>query len=62
MIAGFLTAVIWVVAFKARALDLYEMIPGFMAAFIATIGVSLATEADPEVMREYDEIARDKGG
>jgi sodium/proline symporter len=59
MVVGFLTAVIWVVAFKARALDLYEMIPGFIAAFIATIGVSLVTRTDPLVLREYDEVMRE---
>jgi sodium/proline symporter len=59
MVAGFLTAVIWVVAFKARALDLYEMIPGFIAAFLATIGVSLVTRTDPLVLREYDEVMRE---
>lgn len=51
-----MTAVVWVIAFKARAWDLYEMIPGFVAAFAVTIGVSLLTEPDPEVMAEYDEV------
>jgi Na+/proline symporter len=45
MIAGFLTAVIWVVSLKARFYDLYEMIPGFAAGFAATIIVSLLTRA-----------------
>jgi sodium/proline symporter len=56
MVAGFATAVVWVIMFKARALDLYEMVPGFVAAFAATIGVSLATEPDPEILAEYDEL------
>jgi hypothetical protein len=32
------------------------MVPGFVAAFAATIGVSLATEPDPEILAEYDEL------
>lgn len=56
MIAGFVTAVVWVIAFKARTWGLYEMIPGFVAAFAVTVGVSLLTEPDPEVMAEYDEV------
>ena len=43
MLAGFLTTVLWVAFFKARFFDLYEMIPGFVAAFAATATVSLAT-------------------
>lgn len=38
MVVGFLVTVIWVVAFKADFYDLYEMMPGFLAAFLA-IGV-----------------------
>lgn len=44
MIAGFLAAVIWVIAFKERYYDLYEMIPGFLVGFVVTIAVSLMTE------------------
>ena len=43
MAAGFLTAIVWVVAFKERVYDLYEMWPGFAAGFAATILVSIAT-------------------
>ena len=43
MVCGFLAAVVWVVAFKAQFYDLYEMWPGFLAGFAATIGVSLMT-------------------
>ena len=42
-VCGFLSAVVWVVAFKAQFYDLYEMWPGFVAGFAATIGVSLMT-------------------
>ena len=43
MVSGFLTAVLWVVLFKERFFELYEMIPGFAVGFAVTIGVSLAT-------------------
>ena len=43
MVVGFLTTVIWVVAFKADFYDLYEMIPGFLAAFLAIVVVSKVT-------------------
>ena len=43
MIAGFLTTVLWVLVFKERFYDLYEMLPGFAAGFAFTIGVSLLT-------------------
>ena len=43
MVVGFLTTVIWVVAFKADVYDLYEMIPGFLAAFLAIAVVSKVT-------------------
>ena len=51
MASGFLTAVLWVVLFKERFFDLYEMIPGFAVGFAAMIGVSLATSA-PEGAEE----------
>jgi sodium/proline symporter len=44
MIAGFLTAVLWVLLLKQHFYDLYEMIPGFAAGFAVTIGVSLFTK------------------
>ena len=43
MIAGFLTAVVWVVTFKESFYDLYEMWPGFAAGFAVTILVSAVT-------------------
>jgi sodium/proline symporter len=58
MVSGFLTAVIWVVAFKARALDLYEMIPGFLVAFVVTIGVSLVTEPPQGAAEELESVRR----
>lgn len=56
MVAGFATTVLWVVLFKERFWDLYEMIPGFAAGFLATVGVSLVTEADPEAQAELDDV------
>ena len=44
MIAGFLTAVLWVLLLKQHFYDLYEMIPGFAVGFAVTIGVSLFTK------------------
>ncbi len=40
MTGGFLTTVIWVLAFKAKTYDLYEMIPGFFVGLILTLLVS----------------------
>jgi sodium/proline symporter len=56
MIAGFLTAVIWVALLKSHFYDLYEMIPGFAAGFAATILVSLMTEPPEGAGEEMDEI------
>jgi Na+/proline symporter len=58
MVSGFLTAVIWVVAFKSRALDLYEMIPGFAVAFVVTIGVSLLTKPPEGAAEELESVRR----
>jgi len=43
MLGGFLTSVIWVLAFKDQAYGLYEAIPGFAAGFLLTWGVSRLT-------------------
>ena len=55
MVTGFAATVVWVLFFKERYWDLYEMIPGFAAGFLATIVVSLATRVDPEAVRELEE-------
>ena len=47
MIAGFATSIIWVEVFKVRTYDLYEAIPGFIAAFLATLLVSALTRDRP---------------
>jgi sodium/proline symporter len=56
MIAGFLATVLWVLFFKERFYDLYEMIPGFVVGFAATIGVSLFTRAPEGAGEEMDEL------
>lgn len=40
MLGGFLTSVIWVLAFKSQTYDLYEMIPGFVVGLALTTIVS----------------------
>jgi sodium/proline symporter len=40
MLGGFLTSVVWVQYFKAGAYGLYEAIPGFIVAAVATVVVS----------------------
>jgi Na+/proline symporter len=56
LLAGFLAAILWVVLFKAAALELYEMIPGFAAGFLVTIGVSLFTAPPSGAAAEFDEV------
>ncbi len=47
MLGGFLTSVVWVLLFKERSYDLYEAIPGFVAGFALTWGVSWLTWDEP---------------
>jgi len=46
MLTGFLTIIAWVLFFKESAYELYEMVPAFFAAMLATVLVSLATQPD----------------
>jgi len=46
MLTGFLTIIAWVLLFKDAAYQLYEMVPAFFAALLATVLVSLATQPD----------------
>ncbi len=62
MIAGFLTTVVWVLIFKERFYDLYEMIPGFAAGFLVTIAVSFATKPPHGADLELDAVRRAVGG
>jgi len=59
MIGGFLMAVLWVALFKERFFDLYEMIPGFAAGFVLTIGVSLITDPPQGVEEEMAQVRRE---
>ena len=43
MLAGFLTSVIWVLAFKEHTYDLYEALPGFIGGGVVTLLVSALT-------------------
>ncbi len=43
MLGGFLTSIVWVLAFKADVFELYEMIPGFVVGLALTIVVSRMT-------------------
>ena len=61
MIAGFVVTVGWVLLFKSRFYELYEMIPGFAAGLAATIGVSLLTDPPPGAAEENDAVLREVG-
>ena len=56
MIGGFVVTVVWVIWFKERFYDSYEMIPGFVAGFACTIGVSLMTEPNAEAVAELESV------
>lgn len=58
MIGGFVTCVAWVVFFKEGFYDLYEMLPGFGAGFLCTIGVSLFTKAPEGAEEEMDAVRK----
>ncbi len=58
MAGGFLTTVIWVVAFKAQFYDLYEMLPGFFVGGALTILVSLFTKPPEGADEEFDSVKR----
>jgi len=46
MLGGFLTSVVWVLAFKEQTYDLYEAVPGFIVGMVATYVVSAITYED----------------
>jgi sodium/proline symporter len=56
MAGGFLATVLWVVLFKSRFYDLYEMLPGFAVGFALTIGVSLLTRPPAGAAQELDAV------
>ena len=43
MLGGFLTSVVWVLAFKEQTYGLYEAVPGFIVGMLLTYGVSTMT-------------------
>ncbi len=61
MAGGFLTTVLWVLAFKAQFYDLYEMIPGFLVGTILTILVSLGTARPEGAGEEFESVKRALG-
>jgi sodium/proline symporter len=61
MVVGFGVTVVWVLAFKARYYDLYEMIPGVAAGLAATVLVSLATAPPEGAAAEFDAVRRAVG-
>ncbi|MDH3222104.1 MAG: sodium/proline symporter [Gemmatimonadota bacterium] len=56
MLAGFVTTVVWVLVFKERFYDLYEMIPGFTAGFVVTVAVSLLTRPPDGAAAELKDV------
>jgi sodium/proline symporter len=56
MVGGFVTTVWWVLAFKSRYYDLYEMIPGFLVGVVLTVAVSLITTPPEGAAEEMDEV------
>jgi len=61
MVGGFAGAVGWVLIFKERFWDLYEMIPGFALGFLATVIVSLLTRPPDGADEEFDAVWRAVG-
>jgi sodium/proline symporter len=61
MVAGFLTAIVWVLVFKAHTLELYEMIPGLAVGFGVTIVVSRFGAPPPGAEAEFDAVRRAVG-
>jgi sodium/proline symporter len=62
MVGGFLVTVGWVVIFKARFHDLYEMIPGFAAGLLLTVLVSLFTRPPEGAAEELRSVSGAIGG
>jgi len=58
MVAGFAVTVLWVLLFKEDFYSLYEMLPGFLAGFAVTIGVSLFTRPPEGAADELDSVRR----
>tara|TARA_B100001105_G_scaffold242996_1_gene223606 strand:- start:709 stop:1542 length:834 start_codon:yes stop_codon:yes gene_type:complete len=61
MVTGFLSAVIWVIVFKSDFYGLYEIWPGFLAGFSATIVVSFLTAPPDGAVEEHQAIWSSQG-
>ena len=61
MITGFVTTVAWVLLFKEKFYDLYELLPGFFAGLAATVAVSLVTEPPEGAGEEFEDVHREVG-
>ncbi|MEX2570063.1 MAG: sodium/proline symporter, partial [Gemmatimonadota bacterium] len=62
MATGFIVTIVWVIYFKAQFYELYEMIPGVAAGFLAAIIVSLVTQPPDGVDDEFDSVWSAVGG
>lgn len=51
----------WVLLFKEKFYDLYEMLPGFFAGLAATVAVSLVTEPPEGAEEEFEDVHREVG-
>jgi sodium/proline symporter len=58
MVAGFAATVLWVLVFKEDFYSLYEMLPGFLAGFAVTIGVSFFTRPPEGAADELESVRR----
>ncbi|MQA92396.1 MAG: sodium/solute symporter [Gemmatimonas sp.] len=61
MLTGFAVTIVWVLVFKARFYELYEMIPGVAAGLIAVVVVSLLTSPPEGAEQEFDEVSEALG-
>ena len=59
MLTGFLTSVLWVLLLKEQTYELYEMIPGFLMGFLATVIVSRFTEPPESGASEVEAVLRE---
>jgi sodium/proline symporter len=61
LVMGAVTVVVWK-QLSCGLFDLYEIVPGFVLCTLVAIGVSLAEEPDPEVVRDCDRaLEADRG-
>jgi sodium/proline symporter len=61
MVGGFSTTVAWVLFFKEGFYDLYEMLPGFAAGLLITIGVSSVTKPPKGAEAEMEAVKAEVG-